>query len=463
MISPRRRKPLKLIQYNDVWLRLADPLDRERLKEILGYWKVRWVRKKRTANHICMVSKKGWMFAGFLPYLQERFDVEIEYKDTSEKPRFKLSWAQKVITLRDYQEDAILEASSHLRGVVSMPTGTGKTVVAAGLLAAMPKARALFVVHTKDLLDQTISEFGMMLGKTSIGFVGEGKVNWRQRTVGMIQSLKDYDFKKNPVDIVMVDECHHTASPSYVDLLKKIKCPVRLGFTGTTRTDQEGFLKSMGILGPTIFHYPYRQAVAEEWLSQAHIRMLRPPLCMETAETTKFRQVYNDDGEVVRQGVYELGIINHQGRNELIVREAGFFADRGMTVLVQVKETVHGEILDEMFAGRASYIHGGTDREQRLEVKKQLKAGKTKITIASPVWDEGINIPDLHAIIVAGGGMSPIKSVQKIGRGLRKTEEKSEVQIIDFYDSSHKYLRKHSKERMRIYEERGWIINREYE
>jgi superfamily II DNA or RNA helicase len=338
-----------------------------------------------------MVSGKGFLYAGFLPYLRERFNVELENEIEFDQP-FNEQWAHKIINGRYYQNDALHQLLYHnFRGVYSLPTGTGKTVLAAMVMASMPKAKCLFVVHTKDLLDQSIIEFKHLLGE-KIGSVGEGKQLWNLRTVGMIQSLKDYSFTKRPIDIVMVDESHHVPADSYIALLRKTKCPVRIGFTGTVRDDQEGMMKSMGILGDVIYDYPYQQAVSDGYLSQAYIKMLQPETCLQTAQNGAYRDVYN------------MGIIHHQNRNELIVREArGFVRENGLTCLVQVKETQHGELLAGMFGDDAEYIHGGTSREQRLAVKNELKIGKIKIVICSPIWDEGIDLPDLGKRCGTGG------------------------------------------------------------
>jgi len=447
MISPRRKKPLKLKQVNNIWLKLVDLEDRKRIYKLLGYWNVRWVNNQRKANWISMVGKSGFLFAGFLPYLEERFRVEVEIKEEKKLPSEPFLTGQD-IRLRDYQESAIRQALRKRRGQISMPTGTGKTVVAAGILSSMPEAKSLFVVHTKDLLDQTIEEFGYLLGKNNIGFVGEGNSFWRQRTVGMIQSLRNYSFKTNPVDIVIVDEGHHVPAPTYISLLKKIDCPIRLSLTGTTREDDKGFVKSLGILGPVIYEYTYQEAVRDGWLSQAIIRMLKLP--SRVFQSNKYRKVYD-----------EL-IIDNEERNKFIVDESLAFARQGKTVLVQVKEVRHGRILKEMFSDAAEFIYSGTTREQRLTVKELLKIKHKLIVIASPIWDEGVDIPDLSSIVVAGGGKSPIKSIQKVGRGLRKTKEKDLVEVIDFYDNSHKYLRSHSRERIKHYESKGWIVKKEF-
>jgi superfamily II DNA or RNA helicase len=400
-----------------------------------------------------LVSAKGFFFTGFIPHLADNFPVELsDYPatdsilvdlgaDLDEIPKT----TPGLIEDRDYQAGAAIEALLRLRGQISLPTGTGKTALAARIIANLPKAKVLFVVHTLDLLGQTVEEFATML-KEPIGMVGDQQTIWGRVTVAMIQSLKNHKFEKDRFDVVMIDEAHHTPADTYADLLKKLDAPVRLGFTGTVREDREGWLRSIGLLGPVLYDYTYQQAVKDGWLAQARVRMLKTEVCTETAQASNYREVYN------------LGIIHNQARNQEIVDAALRFASRKMTCLVQVKETTHGEVLDEMFAGRAAYIHGGNSREQRGRVKDLLKKKKIKIVVVSPIFDEGVDIPNLDAIVVGGGGMSGIKSVQRVGRGLRKTEEKDVVEVVDFMDRSHKYLRKHSTERIKTYKSKGWIV-----
>lgn len=489
MRSPRRTKPLQITKISNVWMRLVNPKDRKRLLSLLSYEKEWWkdtaefecddcglkvtsdeleeyrkrhraampcrgcnglkrsfVRKKkmRKTYQVPMVNKGGVLYMGFLPYLQDRFDVELDFNQDSDM----FLWRDK-ISLRPYQMDALVQIGAKLKGQISLPTGTGKTILAAAVLASLPNLRALFVVHTKDLLWQTKKVFEKLL-KTKVGIVGDGKVDWKKITIGMIQSLKDYNYAENPVDIVMVDEVHHAGSAeTYAELLEKVDCPIRLGFSGTVRKDREGWLKSMGLLGPVLYEYSYQDAVRDGWLAQAHVRILRPKVSLNGVKGN-YRQVYNE------------GIIGNSNRNELIVQEAGRLAGSGNSVLIQVKEVKHGNILNEMFNGGAVYLTGKDDSEVRVKVKELLEAKKVRVCLVSPIFDEGVDIPSLDSIVVAGGGLSEIKAIQKVGRGLRKTEDKDTVEIIDFMDSCHKHLRKHSRERIKIYESKGWIVEKEF-
>jgi superfamily II DNA or RNA helicase len=77
--------------------------------------------------------------------------------------------------------------------------------------------------------------------------------------------------------------------------------------------------------------------------------------------------------------------------------------------------------------------------------------------IATAVWKEGINIPSLDVVINAAGGKSEIQTLQSIGRGLRRTEEKLQVIVVDFFDATHKMLIAHFGERVSLYFDLGWM------
>ena len=80
-----------------------------------------------------------------------------------------------------------------------------------------------------------------------------------------------------------------------------------------------------------------------------------------------------------------------------------------------------------------------------------------KCVICTAVWKEGVNIPELNVVINAAGGKSELVTLQTIGRGLRKTENKSELIIYDFFDNSHHYLVDHFGHRFCLYSDMGWI------
>jgi superfamily II DNA or RNA helicase len=152
--------------------------------------------------------------------------------------------------------------------------------------------------------------------------------------------------------------------------------------------------------------------------------------------------------------------VKRKVRNDLILDTIINYIDAGKTCLVLVTKVEHGYILSEMAKERGydiPFICGETETSYRMEAKEDLSSKKTMCVIADGVWYRGINIPSLDVIINASGGKGEVLTLQKIGRGLRRTEEKEEVIIVDFFDDSHNYLISHFGHRISTYCELGWI------
>ncbi len=87
-----------------------------------------------------------------------------------------------------------------------------------------------------------------------------------------------------------------------------------------------------------------------------------------------------------------------------------------------------------------------------------MKSGVLDGIIASTIFDEGIDLPNIQTVILAGGGKSEIKNLQRLGRGLRKTTGKVSLKLVDFIDTGSKTLKKHSEIRKGIWEEQGFVV-----
>jgi superfamily II DNA or RNA helicase len=79
-----------------------------------------------------------------------------------------------------------------------------------------------------------------------------------------------------------------------------------------------------------------------------------------------------------------------------------------------------------------------------------MKKGKHRCIIASSIFDEGVDVRPLSALILAGSGKSQTRALQRIGRVIRSYEGKKDAIIIDFFDDI-KYMRKHSQARRKMY------------
>jgi len=131
-----------------------------------------------------------------------------------------------------------------------------------------------------------------------------------------------------------------------------------------------------------------------------------------------------------------------------------------MTTLILIEKIEHGNILLEMFNNikhdkRIIFVHGSS--KNRKTIFKDIKKGKYDIIIASKIYGEGVNFPNLKTLILAGGGKSSVATVQKIGRLLRLFPGKEKAMIYDFNDNV-KYLSKHFQARYEIYKENKFEV-----
>lgn len=137
---------------------------------------------------------------------------------------------------------------------------------------------------------------------------------------------------------------------------------------------------------------------------------------------------------------------------------------KGNTLLLFQYVEKHGKDLYKAIKDAAGdrpihFIYGGVDGDIREEIRKLVETQTDAIIVASTgTFSTGVNIKNIHNIIFASPGKSKIKTLQSIGRGLRKSNIKDSVTLFDIADdlswkSKQNYTMQHLKERKKIYEE----------
>ena len=147
--------------------------------------------------------------------------------------------------------------------------------------------------------------------------------------------------------------------------------------------------------------------------------------------------------------VYRQAIVENELRNNMIVTMAIRFRDEGRKVLILVKQIAHGKILEKLIPD-SIFLHGSTGKKKRQKHLDLMREAAPRVTIASVIFDEGIDCRPLDTLILAGGGKSPTRALQRIGRILRPYDHKRNAIAVDFLDNC-KYMQSHSKRREAIY------------
>lgn len=404
----------------------------------------------------------GTFLTGLLFRIKKELGNKIEIIGREEKINPTKKPNLPKIIFRSDQRKVFRAVRRYQRGKILMPTGSGKTIIALGIISMFPQCRILFLCHTIDLIEQTKIEFEKYF-KSKVYVIGGGyKTNWSKihnlKKVFVLSTIQSFakisvDQYIDFFDITIIDEEHrlNNLKSQYGKVMSSNLSPRRYGLTATEPTGQQEILINEGLLGPTIAELTIREGVEAGIIAKPIIVLLPIPFQQEIK--IRCGNKYAD--------FYRYGIVENKTRNSLIVKEIRKRLKKKEIILIMIEHTEHGYILQKMLKYilnniNIPFVHGGTDKLIRLKTKENLKTGKLKVAICSRVWKEGINIPSLNCIINACGYKEEKGVIQSIGRGLRVTKTKKTVTLIDFLDP-YPYLAEHSIQRIQIYIKQRWL------
>lgn len=395
--------------------------------------------------------RTGAFPAGLLPHVVQKLKEEgthVAIADVREYPEqeYCLAPASNNVELMSYQAEAVEQAMKAERGVIHHPVGSGKTEVMVELTRRIG-AKGLVLVHRKDLLYQAFERFRKNLDIPGlIGIIGDGHYRPHCITIATFQTIyrqaKRYpndirDFL-NSIDQVHVDEVQHLPADSFGYVMRCLpNARYRYGYSATpfkSKGDQEAWTRVVGWTGPVIHALPPEGGVAAGRLVRADIFLLPSG-------------GYVDDSSWPT--AYETGVIYNEARNRQIV-ELAQRVRRGGATLILVERLAHGRQLADALG--APFLYGDTASDVRNKGWQELRDGKQDLTVASRIADEGLDIPNIRFLILAGGGKAGHVLIQRVGRGMRAIPGKDRLTVFDFMDEG-RYLGKHSRQRARTYQE----------
>jgi superfamily II DNA or RNA helicase len=371
---------------------------------------------------------------------------------------------QTSVQLRPYQIAALDAALSSTfegmpwpRGVLKIATGGGKTELAVAMYQTI-QMPTVFVVHRKHLVKQAIDRFkkyGIHAGQ-----IGDSVFDPDPQgiTVATIQTLhnvlKQGDMSKINQFIkarqIFFDEAHLCGAKldkgnQFILLSRQFRhAMLRWGLTATPfMRDEYSNQLLMGCTGDIIFEINNDTLIKAGHLTKPKVTIIKmPPVT----------------GPKAWPECYESAIIMNSNRNNRIISE---LKKVPTPAIVMVNRISHATALANLAKQQGLFlpvVQGSTSTEVRTQTISNLQSGKTKHIIATTVFDEGMDLPELRSIILAGGGKSRKTMLQRIGRGLRIAKGKHAFALIDFKDTSGYILKHHSKLRREVWVEEGFDI-----
>jgi len=382
------------------------------------------------------------------------------------KDKIKPAISGKSITPYDHQVNAIQHAIEHDRCLLLSPTGSGKSLIIYSLIRhyekVIPKEKKiLIIVPTTGLVSQMYNDFKDYSSNSKwdvnenchVIYAGKDKVTEKQVVISTWQSIYKMPQKYfEEFGVVFGDECHLFKSKSLTAIMTKLThCPYRIGTTGTLDGSHTHKLVIEGLFGRVYNVTSTKDLMEKELLSELSIE------CITLQYTPKEIQ------EVKRISYQEeiKWIVGNDKRNKFISTLCCTLHGNSLLLFNYVE--THGKPLYEMIKKECEdprkvfFIYGGTDTEQREEIRQIIDKEKNAILIASyGTCSTGINIRNIHNIIFASPSKSVIRVLQSIGRGLRKSETKDKVKLYDIsddlcYKKYKNHTMKHLEERIRIY------------
>lgn len=339
---------------------------------------------------------------------------------------------------------------SHGRGMVVMPTGSGKTYFAVLAMAAV-KRSALVVVPTIDLMVQWAGVLKNFF-RTEVGMLGGGSKEILPLTVSTYDSaVLQMEFIGNRFGLVVFDECHHL--PGQVNRMAASMCiaPYRLGLTATPEREDGGLEVMEKLIGPIVFQ-AHIDELEGKVLAPYVTRRIRVNLSEEeTAEYTEARRVYTafirrhqidfsasdgwgrfialsarlPGGREAMNSYLRQRAIARCGRAKLETVWNLIRTNRGERILVFTADNDTAYRMGEAFC--MPVLTHKTKAAERRNFLDRFRSGEYPVLLTSKVLNEGVDVPEASIGIVVSGSASTREHVQRLGRILRARDGKQAV------------------------------------
>ncbi|HVY31909.1 MAG TPA: DEAD/DEAH box helicase family protein [Polyangiaceae bacterium] len=351
--------------------------------------------------------------------------------------------------LRPYQEAALVAWDlAEGRGVVALPTGSGKTRVAAAALA-QSTVPAICLVPTRALLNQWLKELPAFYSGP-IGCLGDGRQQVEDVTVATFESAYRWMPRiGNRFDLLVVDEAHHFGSGARDEALEMCTASRRLGLSATP-PDGTQRQRLAQLLGPVVFQLGLAD-LAGKWLAEFELVVLRVGLNREERE--RYELDHRLFAEVNRrfralhpygtwQELVSAATQTPEGRAALDAwrrtkQLLGFTRAKAEAVRALLSRHRDSKVLLFTADNAAAYaiarehlimpLTCEIGRRERERVLQAFREGTLRALVSSRVLNEGIDVPDADVAIVVGGTLGQREHVQRIGRLLRPAPGKRAI------------------------------------
>ncbi|RHZ53794.1 hypothetical protein Glove_437g10 [Diversispora epigaea] len=403
-----------------------------------------------TAPFILQNSKDASLFSCKI-FKNQLLNYWTGYYTKSYILRRGITFYKTAVPLRPYQKECI-DICLHKflnekvnRQIVSLPVGSGKTVIFSNLIRRIPSPhsgadKVLVLAHREELIDQAYNQ----IKRFSSNLTLEIDQGLRSATgnadviVASVQSLGRLDtgriekYNPNHFKAIIIDEAHHAPATTYRRVLgyfgadQKDTHILVWGCSATVRR-YDG-LALEGIFDEITYHKDFLEMIKEKWLCNLRVTTIKTDIDLSDVKSNSRDFVVKDLSK----------FLNVKMRNEMIVRTYLALAENRKSTLVFGADIEHVEALKDMFQKFGIKAHAITSKTKahiRAEILNDFKTHQFPVLINCGILTEGTDIPNIDCVIMSRPTKSPVLFQQMIGRGMRLSKEKEDCLVLDFIDS----------------------------
>jgi superfamily II DNA or RNA helicase len=416
-------------------------------------WNVRVseARNRTVIEKVAAVFESYWQQPDFEDYNADRFLLASHRARSGD--RYLLPPVE--LRLEPFQERllehvAIARAEGRHRNLLVSATGTGKTVMAAvdyaRLRERMPRARLLFVAHREEILEQSRATFRIALRDATFGemWVGGQRPRAFEHVFASIQSLNASSLAHlapSHFDVVVVDEFHHAAASSYERLLQHVQPAELLGLTATPE-------RSDGL--PVLQWFDHQIAAELRLWDAIDQHRLVPFAYYGIADALDLRDIpwqrgRGYDAQVLSGVITSTDVWARRVLQECTRHLGALDLVRALGFCVSVD---HARYMARVFTNAgvsARAIWSETPDSERRDALAALASGALNVLFAVDLFNEGVDVPQIDALLMLRPTDSPVLFLQQLGRGLRKAPGKSLCTVLDFVGQHRREFRFHRR------------------
>jgi len=361
------------------------------------------------------------------------------------------AWAELSLSstyqLREYQQDALTAwQNNDRRGVLELPTGSGKTVIGIGAIESVGQS-ALVVVPTIDLLEQWRRELETEFGGP-VGQLGGGTQRVEDLTVSTYDSAYlRADELGDRFGLVVFDEAHHLGGEGYRDIARLLAAPARLGLTATFERPDGAHEAVESLVGPLV-HRVAVDELAGDHLADYDIKRIEVSLTDDEREAyERHQETFTDylasSNIRMTSGSDYQELVKRSG-NDPRAREALLAKQRAREIMNNAERKVHrlADILDRhredrvlVFTAHTDLVYRLSERflmpavthetgaDERRDILRRFREGDYSRVVTANVLDEGVDVPDANVAVLLAGSGSQREFTQRLGRILRPKDD----------------------------------------